>query len=65
MFAFIVTIGSFFIAFILAKVFKIRIREHDIRVDREWRDWRPANPFKFPWNITKLNNKAASKKKQN
>lgn len=61
MFAFIIFIGSFLIAFILAKVFKIRIREHDLYVDREWRDWKPANPFKFPWNIKKR----LHKKKQN
>lgn len=53
MFAFCVVIGSFITAFFLAKVCKIRIREYPLFVDREWRDWRPANPFRFPWNEIK------------
>ncbi|KAI1728482.1 DEAD/DEAH box helicase domain-containing protein [Ditylenchus destructor] len=42
-FAFCVVIGSFFIAFLMVKFFKVRIREYQINVDREWRDWKPAN----------------------
>ncbi|MCP9259059.1 ATP-dependent RNA helicase DDX55 [Dirofilaria immitis] len=49
-FAFIVVISSFLIALFLAKVVGIRIREYPLNVDREWRDARPANPFRFPWN---------------
>uniref|UniRef100_A0A0R3RVR1 Helicase ATP-binding domain-containing protein n=1 Tax=Elaeophora elaphi TaxID=1147741 RepID=A0A0R3RVR1_9BILA len=53
-FAFIVVISSFLIAFFLAKVVGIRIREYPLNVNREWRDARPANPFRFPWNRNKL-----------
>ena len=48
--AFCVVVGSFFVAFLLFRVFKVRIREYPLNVDREWRDWRPANPFRFPWS---------------
>lgn len=49
-FAFMVVISSFAVAFFLAKVVGVRIREYPLNVDREWRDARPANPFRFPWN---------------
>uniref|UniRef100_A0A915PPN8 ATP-dependent RNA helicase n=1 Tax=Setaria digitata TaxID=48799 RepID=A0A915PPN8_9BILA len=49
-FAFIVVISSFLVAFFLAKVVGIRIREYPLNVNREWRDAEPANPFRFPWN---------------
>lgn len=37
-------------AFVLAKVLKVKIREYPLYLNREWRDWQPANPFRFPWN---------------
>ncbi|KAH7729718.1 hypothetical protein AAVH_02192 [Aphelenchoides avenae] len=53
-FAFCFVVGSFLLAFVLARVFRIRIREHPINVDRDWRDWQPANVFRFPWNDHRL-----------
>lgn len=58
MFALCVVAASFLMAFFLAKICKIKIREYPIHVDREWRDWKPANPFRFPWSeTTNKNNK--------
>jgi hypothetical protein len=57
MFAFCFVIASFLAAFILAKVFRVRVREYPLNLDREWRDWRPANPFRFPWSDAKNNSK--------
>uniref|UniRef100_A0A1I7Y408 Uncharacterized protein n=1 Tax=Steinernema glaseri TaxID=37863 RepID=A0A1I7Y408_9BILA len=51
MFAIFVVAASVVAAFVLARCFKIRIKEHDIHVDREWRKPRLAHPtpFRFPW----------------
>jgi hypothetical protein len=37
--------------YMMVKVFKVRVREYPFNAsdDREWRDWKPANPFHFPW----------------
>ncbi|CAD5217214.1 unnamed protein product [Bursaphelenchus xylophilus] len=53
MFALIVCISAFLLAFFLSKVVGVRLKEHDIQINRQWRDWRPANPFKFPWHVAK------------
>lgn len=50
MFALLFVLGSFLTAFLLARVFKIRIREVEVfPEDTVQRSWRPPNPFKFPW----------------
>ncbi|MFH4983247.1 hypothetical protein AB6A40_009956 [Gnathostoma spinigerum] len=49
-FAFCVVIFSILLAIFLSKVVGIRIREYPLNIDREWRDARPANPFRFPWS---------------
>ncbi|VDN03168.1 unnamed protein product [Thelazia callipaeda] len=53
-FAIIVVVSSFLIAFFLAKVVGVRLREYPLNVDREWRNAEPANPFRFPWNKDNL-----------
>jgi len=51
-YVFVCCIGllSIIFVFCVVKVFKVRVNEHPIKINREWRDWKPANPFKFPWN---------------
>jgi hypothetical protein len=49
-FAFLFVLATITTVIVLAKVVKVRVREHPIDLShREWRDWRPANPFHFPW----------------
>ena len=48
-FVFLVLIASVLFVFLMVRVFRVRVREYPINVEREWRDWRPANPFRFPW----------------
>ncbi|CAD5212960.1 unnamed protein product [Bursaphelenchus okinawaensis] len=53
MFALLTVASAFLLAFFLSKIVGVSIREHDIQITREWRDWRPANPFRFPWTVAK------------
>ncbi|CEF68558.1 Hypothetical protein SRAE_2000321400 [Strongyloides ratti] len=57
MFAIFVVLLTILVVVILAKFFKIKIKEHPIHINREWRDGRPANPFKFPWQNAKIDKK--------
>ncbi|PIC39141.1 hypothetical protein B9Z55_010924 [Caenorhabditis nigoni] len=61
-FAFLVVVVSIVFVIIMARCFKVKITEYDIDIDREWRDMTPANPFRFPWDDAKKNEKAKLKK---
>ncbi|VDD94874.1 unnamed protein product [Enterobius vermicularis] len=50
LFAFLVVIGSILVAVFLSKVVGIKLREHPLRVDREWRNPMPAHFFDFPFD---------------
>jgi len=49
-FVILVVIASMVFVYLMTSVFKVRVREHGIRVDRPWRDWKPANAFTSPVN---------------
>lgn len=49
LFAFFFVIGTCLTAFFLSKIVGVTIREYPLRVDRQWRDPKPAHFFSFPW----------------
>uniref|UniRef100_A0A914YZF6 Uncharacterized protein n=1 Tax=Panagrolaimus superbus TaxID=310955 RepID=A0A914YZF6_9BILA len=52
-FAFFVVIAAGIFVYLMTYVFKIKVKEYPITVDRPWRDWKPANAFEFPWQKKK------------
>uniref|UniRef100_A0A183CE28 ATP-dependent RNA helicase n=1 Tax=Globodera pallida TaxID=36090 RepID=A0A183CE28_GLOPA len=54
-FVLLVLVVSVLFVFLMVKVFKVRVRDYparDVLRERPRRDWRPANPFQFPWQIS-------------
>uniref|UniRef100_A0A7E4VZB3 AA_permease domain-containing protein n=1 Tax=Panagrellus redivivus TaxID=6233 RepID=A0A7E4VZB3_PANRE len=50
--AFLIVIAALGFVYVMTSIFRVRVREYPLNVDRQWRDWRPANPFQFPWQRT-------------
>ncbi|GMR51759.1 hypothetical protein PMAYCL1PPCAC_21954 [Pristionchus mayeri] len=44
---------SILLAVFLARCVGVKIREHDVFINRDWGDPTPANPFAFPWKRKK------------
>ncbi|KAE9551292.1 hypothetical protein FO519_005498 [Halicephalobus sp. NKZ332] len=47
-FIILIVIASFVFIYLMTSVFKVKIREHGVHVNRPWRDWKPANAFTSP-----------------
>ncbi|KAL3092273.1 hypothetical protein niasHT_028151 [Heterodera trifolii] len=63
-FVLFVLIASALFVFLMVRVFKVRVCDHctrDVLRERQPRDWRPANPFRFPWQID-ANKRTAAKR---
>jgi hypothetical protein len=50
MFAFFTVIGTILIAMFLSLVIGVRIREHPLHVNRQWRDFRPVDILRPFWH---------------
>ena len=50
MFVILIIVTSIIFVYLMSTTFRVRVREHGIRVDRPWRDWKPANAFSSPVN---------------
>nr|CAD2189543.1 unnamed protein product [Meloidogyne enterolobii] len=52
---YLVIAASILFVFLMVKVFKVRVREYPFNLPERagWRDWKPANPFHFPWQQQK------------
>lgn len=53
MFALLTALGACLLALFCSRVLGVRLQEHDVQLNRSWRDWRPANPFRYPWTVAR------------